>query len=57
MILALLGSLVRWLITLAGAQVWLTEDDLTQAFGLFASIASLLWSFWQKKVAHDREQR
>ncbi len=57
MIPALLGSLIRWLITLAGAQAWLTEDDMTQALGLFASVASLLWSFWQKKVAHEREQR
>ena len=57
MIPALLDSLVRWLVTLGGAQAWLTEDDLTQALGLFASVASLLWSFWQKKVAYEREQR
>jgi hypothetical protein len=57
MIPALLGSLVRWLVTLGGAQAWLTEDDMTQALGLFASVASLLWSFWQKKVAYEREQR
>ena len=57
MIPALTGSLVRWLITLAGAQAWLTQDDLTQAVGLLASLASLLWSFYQKKTAYEREQR
>jgi hypothetical protein len=54
---ALIGSLVRWLITLAGAQAWLTQDDLMQAAGLLAAIGSLLWSLWQKKSAYEREQR
>lgn len=54
---ALIGSLVRWLITLAGAQAWLTQDDLMQVAGLLAAIGSLLWSMWQKKSAHEREQR
>ena len=35
MIPALLGSLVRWLITLAGAQAWLTDfDGQLQDFGV-----------------------
>jgi len=54
---ALIGSLVRWLITLAGAQAWLTHDDLMQAAGLLAAIGSLLWSLWQKKSVYEREQR
>lgn len=54
---ALMGSVVRWLITMAGANAWLTQDDVTQVVGLLASIGALCWSLWQKKTAYDRERR
>ena len=45
----MIGAVARWLVTAWGAQQWLTQDDLLQVIGAVASLASLVWSLWQKR--------
>jgi len=45
----MIGAVTRWLVTIWGAQQWLTQDDLMQVIGAVASLASLVWSLWQKR--------
>lgn len=47
---ALIGSVVRWLITVAAAQgVALSDDQATQIVSGLVALGMLLWSWKQKK--------
>ena len=44
-----LGSIIRWLVTMVGAGGALSGDELAQLAGALASILALVWSVMEKK--------
>lgn len=53
---ALIGSGVRWLITVAAAQgVAVSDDQATQVMSGLVAVAMLLWSWYQKHRADMRQ--
>jgi len=47
---ALVGAVVRWLLTIAAAQgVALSDDQATQIVSGLVALAMLGWSWWQKQ--------
>lgn len=55
---AVIGSMVRWIVTIAAAQgVMVTEDTATQIVSGVVAFAMLVWSFYQKHQTDKRIAR
>lgn len=47
----MLGAVVRWALTIAGASELFSEDQMNQLMGAMVTLATLGWSLWQKHKA------
>lgn len=51
--LAYLPNIIRHVLTIAGGASFMSDDQLTQAAGIIASIAALGWSIYKTRSAKD----
>lgn len=47
----MLGAVIRWALTIAGASELFSEDQMNQLLGAMVTLATLGWSLWQKHKA------
>lgn len=50
----MLGAVIRWIATIAGANGLFSDDQWHQLAGALMTIGTLLWSLWQKHQADKR---